>query len=177
MDTLLQSGRNKLLDLRDPSASKQTKLLRTNTHSNNLPWGDDFLIKDSRVMRIACRNINSFPIHANDTRNLEFASNINQGSLDIYGLTETNVAWNRLDRSALTSERFGGKFEAAHWICSNDTQTADETKQIQQSGGTMLVCVNKLCHKILTSVTDKMERWTWLLLRGKSNLKLGVITI
>ena len=157
-DTLLQSGRNKPLDLRDPNMIKQTKLFHTNKHSNNLPWGDDLLIKDSKVIRIAFRNINSFPIYANDTRNLEFVSDIKQGSFDIYGLTETNIAWNRLDRSALPSERFRGKFEAAHWISSNNTQTADDTKQIQQSGGTMLVCVNKLCHKVLTSGKEKMGR-------------------
>ena len=84
-DTLLQSGRNKPLDLRDPNMIKQTKLFHTNKHSNNLPWGDDLLIKDSKVIRIAFRNINSFPIYANDTRYLEFVSDINQGTFDGIG--------------------------------------------------------------------------------------------
>ena len=173
--------------------TKQIKLYKDKTHPNSSAWGDTLTTKDSGTIRIAFRNINSFPIHSKDTRNLEFISDIHNGCFDIYGITETNIAWNMLDRSTLPSERFRGKFEAAHWICSNNTQEAVSNKSLQQSGGTMMVCVsnkslqqsgetmmvcvNKLCHRVLRSGKDKMGSWSWILLRGKDEHQLGVITM
>ena len=90
-DNLLQSGLQPR-ESRHSNKSKQTKMVNTNAHPNSSPWGDNLLTKASKVIRIALRNINYFPINVNDTRNLEFVADINEGNFDIYGLTETNVA-------------------------------------------------------------------------------------
>ena len=77
--------------------TKQIKLFQQQTYPNFQPWGDTLSVKTSDDIRIAFRNINSFPIHSKDSRNLEFINNIYDGGFDISGLKETNVAWNKLD--------------------------------------------------------------------------------
>ena len=157
--------------------TKQTKLFQQQPYPNSQPWGDTLSVKASDDIRIAFRNINSFPIHSKDSRNLEFINDIYEGGFDIFGLTETNVAWNKLDRASLPAERFRGKFEAAHWTYSNHNQDAIDNKAIQQSGGTLMVCTNQLCHRVICSGKDPMGRWSWIMLRGKGEMKLGILTM
>lgn len=146
-------------------------------YSNQESWGDPLSKKQDNIIRFAFRNVNSFPIHTNDIRNDDLISDINKGEFDLLGIVETNIAWNKLSRPSLPSERFRGKFESSHWIFANNIQDSKDVKQIQQSGGSLMVCVNALCHRVLKSGGDTLGRWMWMLLRGKGTLQCGIISL
>jgi Reverse transcriptase (RNA-dependent DNA polymerase) len=143
---------------------------------NHQHWGDSLRPKSSHSLRIAFRNINSFPMSAANSRNLELTKDINDGGFDILGLGETNIAWNRLPEADSLKERFRGTFEAANYNASHNSAIDWTAKR--QSGGTLTVTNSPTCYRIIKTGNDpkRYGRWNWILLRGSHDIKVRIIT-
>lgn len=152
--------------------------LRTRVIQNNEEWGDPFNTnKDEDVFRIGLRNINGMPIDANQLKNYEIFSDIRTGNFDIFGITETNLAWHTLNEADRLNERLRGKLEFMRFSHSynKDFNITDKL----QYGGTMLISQGSSSGRVIATGQDpcQLGRWSWMTFRGKNNLVLWVVTL
>jgi endonuclease/exonuclease/phosphatase family metal-dependent hydrolase len=141
-------------------------------------WGHELKPKADSCIRLAFRNINFLPQYKSGTKNSEVMFDIRNASVDIFGMCETNVAWHLVDESDSPHECFRGFFESMKVAYSNNT-TEKEDKQIGQVGGTMLLTIENVTNRVLQSGSDptNLGRWSWVLLQGKDQRKLRVVSI
>ncbi len=98
------------------------------------PWGHPIPeTKSDSAFRIGFRNINSLPIQATDVKNDLIMRDIRQYSFDVFGFSETNLAWQNLPQRDRVYDRFKGKLEFSKFVFANNKDP--EYKEQQQSGG------------------------------------------
>ena len=154
---------------------QQTRL--DTTVGINEPWGDSINTKRNNVIRIGFRNIRSLPADCKDERNKHFSDDIPLAQLDIYGVSEVNLAWHKLSFEAQPTNRFRSLFEKAKIIaCNNRT---DLECQPSQQGGTLLGIFNDHSHRVIEIGFDKrnLGRWCWTLLQGANDSQLIVVSV
>jgi hypothetical protein len=66
--------------------------------SNCTHWGDNMAKKLEGTLRFAFRNINSLPVRTPNSRHDELLYDIRKGQFDLFGILETNLCWQHLDR-------------------------------------------------------------------------------
>lgn len=152
--------------------------LRTRLIKHDDEWGDPFNHnKDDDVFRIGLRNINGLPIDASHMKNYEIFSDIRTGKFDVFGITETNLAWHTLTESDRINERIRGKLEFMRYSSSYNRDMTFTDKR--QYGGTMTISQGSSSGRVVTTGRDNCQlgRWSWMKFRGKNNLTLRVVTV
>jgi hypothetical protein len=107
------------------------------TVSNEQAWGDTIGKKEEGVLRIACRNINSMPMSASNSKNLELVEDMKVGEIDLIGLSEVNISWRHLPPEDQYKERFRGCFESLNIVLANNQDK--EHKERRQLGGNAIL--------------------------------------
>lgn len=145
--------------------------------SNNNVWGHDLYRKPVDVFRIAFRNINSLSTNANSSKHLEIAQDINRHAIDIFGMSEINIAWHNTPARSSLKERFRTCFESSHYSCSHNQDAL--FKEPFQVGGTLTLTTGISCNRIITSGQDSRQlgRWSWVLIRGTEGITVRIITV
>jgi exonuclease III len=148
-----------------------------NQFTNDMAWGDTLERKETGTLRFAFRNVNSLPAFAAHSKNDELIQDIRKAQLDIFGMSEININWSRIQACDQLRERFRGCFEAIHLCTSHNLRSDSQDKR--QIGGTCMFTNDKTCYRIITSGSDdsKMGRWSWLLLRGQNGVRVRVVTL
>ena len=133
--------------------------------------------KVERRIRIGFVNINGIPQSSNHPKNKLIQEFLLNAEIDIMGFVETNVKWNMLKGSDSLQERTLGWWQLQKAICANNTQDVLTTSSAYQQGGSAILTNNRVAERIISSGKDSsgMGRWTWVRVRGSSNLTTRII--
>jgi len=139
--------------------------------------GDHCGDKNKRCLRIVTQNINGLGQMQNSLKELNlkhFASNY---GVDILGIQETNVCWNKVGQKNAIWDRFRGWKEACKLSVAFNSYESNSQKY--QPGGGALITINKLAHKVIGVGSDdtKLGRWTWTRYQGTFNRIFRVVNI
>ncbi len=148
-----------------------------NNVSFDHPWGHSMPIKTETHFRLGFRNINTLPIQATNVKNDLLVQDIRENDFDLFGISETNIAWQNLPVRDRIHDRFCGKFEFSKFVSSNNKDTSFQEKQ--QSGGTLIICHGHTCARVMEWGTDKsvLGRWSWIRLRGSNGRTFRFATV
>ena len=121
-------------------------------------------------------NINGIPQNKNNHKNQLILNNFKNFEADIFGLTETNLNWPKLDQSHNWRERTTGIWETSHSTIGFNRKDI-HTQSPFQPGGTLLHSTNKSCHRIITTDLDPsgLGRWCSTKYRGRHDVTLRVV--
>jgi hypothetical protein len=75
---------------------------------------DEIDYKLKHTLRVCFININGIPKSANHPKNKEIYNAIENNNIDIIGMTETNIAWNKIDQTDRWREQTIGWWESTH---------------------------------------------------------------
>ena len=65
------------------------------------PWGDQWKEeKDEKVLRIGFLNVGGLTAEAHSTKDLDLRQSLSKQDFDIFGMSETNLAWHLLPTAA-----------------------------------------------------------------------------
>ena len=133
--------------------------------------------KSDSTFRVGFRNINSLPMQATDIKNDIIIRDIRQYNFDVFGMAETNVAWQHVPQRDRVYDRFKGKLEFSKFVSSNNKDPEFIDKQ--QSGGTLTMCHGHACARVMDCGRDNsiLGRWSWLRLRGSNGRTLRFVTV
>jgi hypothetical protein len=147
-------------------------------HNNISHWGDTLNTKDNKCVRIGCRNVNSLPITQVNSRNDELFQDISSAHIDVFGLSEINVAWNKVDYNQQPHARFHGCFENLRLGYSYNNTDPDWLSPYQP-GGTMILCTGTAANRSLQFGSDEsgLGRWTWVVLQGREQRKIRIFSV
>jgi exonuclease III len=137
---------------------------------NNIHWGHDITSTShpASSIRIAMRNVNSLPTKLPDSRHDSLVHDITSAHIDIMGMVETNITWQKIPAAFQPNQRFKENFEHVNTIFSNNTTNLDIC-DTRQPGGTMILSLSSMCSRAFAWGTDptKLGRWTWVRYKGK----------
>ena len=98
-------------------------------------WGHHLPIeKSDSAFRIGFRNINSLPVQATDIKNDLVIQDIREYNFDVFGLAETNLAWQNLPQRDRVYDRFKNKLEFSKFVSSNNKDPEYLDRQQSSSG-------------------------------------------
>ena len=98
--------------------------------------------------------------------------------IDIIGLSEINIKWDRIYHSNRLKQRVFKWWENSH--CSYAYNYKDLSKAIYQPGGTALISLHSSSHRVIPkSLSDPhgLGRWTSTLYNGKRGINLRIIQV
>jgi endonuclease/exonuclease/phosphatase family metal-dependent hydrolase len=160
----------------------QTRIDRDTTTltSNYASWGDKLekCKQNFETLRIAFRNVQFLPAELPNSRHDELIQDIQTNDIDIIGLAETNLCWPNLTQQNKPKQRFSKEFETVHCSYSFNSNNIKNFNK-QQYGGTMILCINKICHHVLSSGYDSknLGRWSWTKIRGINNQIIRILCL
>ena len=142
-------------------------------------WGDNHE-HDTSIphLRIATLNINGLPKESRHVKNSSLREAIASHHLDIIGLSEINIKWDRVYPSNRLKQRAAKWWETCH--CSYAYNYQDLSKVTYQPGGTALITLHSTTHRIRPpSLSDSfgLGRWTSTLYSGKQGINLRIIQV
>lgn len=119
--------------LNNNAATTTTLQLQNNDERNDLHWGDKISNKLDHHLRIGCRNINGMPLSSIHSKNDEIVRDINATQFDIFGMTETNINWRKLEDKDRLHGRMRGRFEFSNKSFSyNTNESFNENFNIEE---------------------------------------------
>jgi hypothetical protein len=174
--TYLQQQRQRVS--RNRCFMRQTIIPNPTIIDNDSFWGHNLEFKQQNALRIAFRNVNYLPAKAEDSRNHEYMLDLKSANIDLIGISETNLAWNRLSDTHQPKEQWMGYFEAQSIVYIHNYANKGNTS-INQSGGTLLFCQVKITYRKFGQGSDTtgLGRWVWLCFKGQQNHTLRIINI
>ena len=139
-------------------------------------WGDSILhVTSSSHLRVATININGLPKDVQHVKNDTLRESIDRYKIDVLGLSEINVKWDRIYPSNRLKQRVSRWWEHCH--CSYAYNFQDLSKATYQPGGTALFSLHSSSHKVLSpTLSDPfgLGRWTSTLYNGQG-IRLRII--
>ena len=121
-------------------------------------------------------NIHGIPKTTAHPKNLNIYENITNYNFDIIGLTETNCYWPSMPEENRWNERirtWWNKSKASFAYLKHPI-----LPDLHQPGGAMCVALNNTTNSVIQSGSDaSMGRWSWMILRGKHDVKTIVLTV
>ena len=141
-------------------------------------WGDNTNYKPQHSFRLLTININGLPQLHNHPKYGTIREQINKFQVDIIGIAETNLQWNKFSTYDRLAQRTSKWWETTHCSYSyniNDTSTAKF-----QPGGTAILSRNLLAHKAQPRRTQDptgLGRWTSTLYQGQQGKSLRIIQV
>ena len=127
-------------------------------------WGDRLKSKGDRVIRIATKNIQGLGLTPGNSKEDELKEWMANRDLDIVGLQELNVNWNKCKNKARFCERF--RSPAWEYIRYSVAHNKHDRTYRHQYGGCATIGLNQITHRVAGSGADErgLGRWSWLLL-------------
>ena len=149
-----------------------------NQYDANQSWGDKLDTKSTRILRIYFQNINGFNATNIYDDWIDTYTVLNNKNIDIYGLVETNIAWNPTLQNrlhAILRHKLGG---GGNTIKMTTSSCNEPTLGLYQPGGTCLVAQKKIVGRIGQMGYDPsgLGRWTHITLQGKNGMQVVIIT-
>ena len=142
-------------------------------------WGDSTEhATSSALLRIATLNINGLPKESRHVKNSLLREAIASHNIDIIGLSEINIKWDRLYPSNRLKQRASRWWESCH--CNYAYNYHDLSTATYQPGGTALFSLHSTSHRVRSpSLSDShgLGRWTSTLYAGKQGLNLRIIQV
>ena len=134
---------------------------QTSTISHDEAYGDVIGLRRENVLRIGHININGLPESKDDEKNLRFKQAIDDHSMDIIGLSETNRCWHLLEQDHRWRERSKGWWETMQASIAYNIRDGELATPFQP-GGTMILSLNESAHRIIASGRDEtgLGRWS-----------------
>jgi hypothetical protein len=130
--------------------------------------------KAEGIIRFGFNNINGMGTRQSDLRNKELYGFIKSGEFDIFGMTETNVAWK--NNPEHIKDIMHGWFRRMS-VCYEYYRAYPGTATFQV-GGVAQIAVGDITSRMLKHGGDStgQGRWTWHQLKGKKERIVRVIT-
>ena len=105
------------------------------------------------TLRLATININGLPKDASHPKNVTLREAIGLHNLDIIGLSEINIKWDRIYPTNRLKQRTVKWWENCH--CSYAYNYKDLSKATYQPGGTAVISLHATSHRVLnTTLSD-----------------------
>jgi len=120
------------------------------------------------TIQICFQNVGGIILQANKGLKLmELRSFTQQQEIDIFTFAEHNICWDLIPKNLQLADRTHGWWESAPWSTAYNKHKINPTTH--QPGGTRLVVINSLSHRVVHLGGDKsgMGRWSWSQLKGK----------
>ena len=158
----------------------------TDTPTHNDPvqhtspnWGDSIgHATNNTALRIATININGLPKDTSHPKNATLREALGLHHIDIIGMSEINIKWDRIHPSNRFKQRTSKWWEHCH--CSYSYNYRDLSTATYQPGGTAILSLHSTSHRVLnTTLSDPtgLGRWTSTLYAGKQNIQLRIIQV
>ena len=161
------------------TASGQHHQSAQQEQSQNDAWGDNINSnnKTSNKIRIAFQNINGYITNNDDVKTQSIKDFIEDKYVDIMGMAETNVNWNRLPKHKTIQSTIRGWSEHQHLTTAFNQR--DNNKSRHQPGGTAIYCRDELGLRFISAGVDdkKIGRWSWMKFRGKDKKIMTFISV
>ena len=149
------------------------------TEDGTILWGHDSRIKNKHhQFRITTANINGLPQNKHHPKYGLIRQQVHTHQIDILGLSEINLKWNQFspyDRLSQRTSKWWENTNCRYAYNSHDLSTAKF-----QPGGTAILSINQLSHKVLPSPPHDptgLGRWTTTLYQGKKGTTLRIIQL
>ena len=159
--------------------NRNARTYRSNYIHNlsNGPWGDKLCNKEEDTFRIAYQNINNLQTsHHADTKMEQGKDWLMKHEIDIIGWAEVGIAWQKCKSDHKLYHRFKDmRWRQFKYATSNNKR---EAHSVRQFGGTSTIALNECASRVTSTGADEtgLGRWSWILLEGKSNIKVRIIT-
>jgi len=140
-------------------------------------WGDKLGLKDVDMLRVVSKNIQGLGLQAGNPKEDELKSWIVNKNIDLIGIQEIYVNWNKCNNKNRFSERIRNPaWEFARYSVAFNKH---DKKYRHQYGGCISLGVEQVTHRISGSGADErgLGRWSWLLLKGKDKVLVRVVTV
>ena len=140
-------------------------------------WGNKMKKKKEKIVRIAFVNVNGIGMYARDARSEDIRQFIQDNSVDVMGIAETNVHWGKVHAYHTLWDR------TKRWAADRRLGVAYNIHQRlptkHQPGGTATIAVNDMAHRFHSAGQDSKElgRWSWVKVTGKQNCVTRFVTV
>ena len=148
------------------------------TQNQQISWGDNIFNKPNTHFRILTININGLPQQRNHHKYGTIREQVANCHIDIIGLSEVNLKWDRFSTYDRLSQRTSKWWENTH--CSYSYNSHDVSTSKFQPGGTALLARNKLSNKARPERKHDptgLGRWASTLFQGRQNKSLRIIQV
>ena len=152
--------------------------LQHGIHSNCQTWGDPLLKKKKENIRIVFQNVNGFGYKKEDeTKTKGLFDLMCRTDADVFTVAETNADWRKVPKRYTIWDQCKEWFENTPITASNNIH--DRHKSQYQPGGTATITQGDLALQIMETGYDplRLGRWSWILIRGKNNIKLRIVSV
>ena len=141
--------------------------------TDSMEWGDSNSGKHS--LRIGFLNVNSFPMHGSNDKNVSLCQMAKEYSLQLLGMVEMNIYWPKIQNTQQLRE------QVKDWMPRTATVTScnrHNTKIRKQVGGAALVAMGDIISRKEKNglIHDTLGRWTGMSFNGKKGKKLRVLS-
>ena len=105
----------------------------------------------------------------------EIQTYVSKLKLDVFGISECNIAWKNMPIHNRLAERTRGWWEAMHVNTAYFETYPSRSKS--QAGGVSLWSINKGAHRVLDCGKDPsgLGRWAWTRYRGRQGVTLRIV--
>ena len=162
-----------------PTAHIQTDLHGNPQDTNDgEAYGDILAPKHEGILRLMLHNVNCLPADAKHEKSKKLIATIAHKQIDIALLTEAGLCWSLVDNTNKWYERTRLSFQASRSELAFNKTELTRTSQ-RQYGGVIAMAVDDVAHRVKEQGQDPtgLGRWAWLLLEGKQNHQLRVISV
>ena len=161
-----------------------TNHIQTDLHGNpqenddGETYGDVMMAKSDGILRIMLHNVNCLPNESKHDKSKKLISTIAHKQIDVALLTEIGLCWSLVDATNKWYERTRLSFQATRSEVAYNKTELSRTSQ-RQYGGVLTMAVDDMAHRVKDQGQDPsgLGRWAWLLLEGKQNHRLRVISV
>lgn len=159
----------------------QCKLRRTRPSGNRREtdewWGHRLQKKEQNVVRICALNINGLGLSRNSVKNHDIRQHMELEEVDIMGISEVNIHWDKVEQRDSIWERTEGWFENVS--VSPSYNVHDPNASRDQPGGTLMLAKDGIVHTIRGIGADDsgLGRWSWMKITGKHKYTTRVVTV
>ena len=134
--------------------------------------------KPENVVRVMLHNISRLPIDRRTTKSRKLVSTLAHTQTDIALLTEIGLNWTLLDNRDRWYERTREAFQSTRSSLAFNKTELHHTKKVQ-FGGTGVIAIDDITHKIVSQGVDPtgLGRWAWLRFHGKDTHHFRTVSV
>ena len=140
-------------------------------------WGHKMKKKNEKSTRICFANVRGIGLQAKHPKSEEIRMFMDENTVDIMGLAETNVNWGKVRNRDTLWDRTKQWFRDRKIGVSYNTRQRITTRE--QPGGTATIATNDMAHRFQSSGFDKsgLGRWSWIRVTGKQNCVTRFVSV
>ena len=133
--------------------------------------------KHGRAIRIAALNVGRIPIKLDNEKTKDLFAWIREIKADIILLSEIGINWRNIHMDSNWHSRTKNEFQRISSSLSFNIH--EKSKKPTLWGGTAIIAIGNVASRVIQKGSDKsgMGRWSWLLLQGRENLVVRIISV